>query len=120
MSAESDSLRESLALLDGKEARFAELLVADLGRFHPDVLPAREALDAAALRAALDGFAVRTGEGEPAEPPTPEVVGLADSLMKIFARVIGRAAWKPHMALAWNAAVRRDGEALLEALRSVG
>ncbi|MFG0319965.1 MAG: hypothetical protein ACF8XB_22020 [Planctomycetota bacterium JB042] len=119
MTAEHDALRESLKLLAGKEARFAELLADDLRRSHPDVLDGRESLPGPAVKAALERFSVTTGEGDPAESPGEDVVQLADSLMKVFARVLGRAAWKPAMALAWNAALRRDGETLLEELRGL-
>lgn len=119
MSAEHDSLRESLKLLAGKEEQFAALLVEDLERHHPDVLDGRESLPAAGVKLALERLSVMTGSGEPAEPPDELVVDLGDSMMKVFARLLGRAAWKPQMALAWNNAVRRDGEALLEELRGL-
>ena len=88
--AEHDALRESLKLLADKEEKFAELLAEDLRRFHPDVLDGRETLPATGVKTAIERFSVTTGEGEPAEPPDELIVDLADSLMKVFARVLGR------------------------------
>jgi len=119
MSAETDSMRESLALLAGKEEQFASLLRDDLKQSHPEVIPAYEKMPADGVKTALERFSVNTGEGEPSSDPEPEVVDLADSIMKVFARTLGRAAWKPHMALAWNSSLRRDGETLLAELNEL-
>lgn len=98
---------------------FAKEFLGDLARRHPSVLGPVAAESAAdAVLGSLRRFAKSAG-GADSHEPNPDVVDLADSLMKAFARVMGRAAWTPALALEWNAELRRRGGELLEDLRRV-
>ncbi|MCA9611393.1 MAG: hypothetical protein KC586_01410 [Myxococcales bacterium] len=111
-------LLETLAMLGDNKQRFAHELVADLNQRHPHVLDGEEPAPDAVLHA-VGRFAAATRDDAAEDDVESDVVDLADSLMKTFALVLGRVAWKPQMALEWNAALRTDGERLLSALRDL-
>lgn len=113
-------LLETMAQLGDNKERFAEELIADLNRRHDHVLAGAEP-SAEDVIQALGRFAASAKTVSEQEPELDvDTIDLADSLMKTFALVLGRAAWKPQMALEWNAALREEGERLLAALRETG
>lgn len=118
--AEANLLVESLARAEPRQDAFVRELLADLGRRHPGVLGPAPNAPPAAVFAAFQRFArTAAGEATPGGDDAGDPIDLADSAMKVFARVLGRAAWTPAMALAWNAALRARGAVLLEELRAI-
>lgn len=111
-------IEESLQALGQNQGRFVAELLGDLQRRHPHVLAGRSSeLDATAVGEALREFVADRAPGD-AESDDPDAVAdLADSIMKTFALCLGRAAWKPAMALEWNSVMRERGGRLLDALR---
>ena len=110
-------LAQSLRLLDDKYEAFVAELAKDLSRRHPTVLGERSELPVAGVRAAFESFVAQAESGRSAVDA--DVLALSDSIMKVFAHVVGRAAWKPAMALAWHGAMAGSGEVLLNRLREL-
>lgn len=120
MSTDRESLKESVARLKERRDEFATELGQDLKRRHPALLGAAAAAEPDAIVAVIERFAKgELGEGFGGASPE-DAEELADSIMKTFARVLGRAAWKPAMALAWHRVMQEEGTALVDALRELG
>lgn len=117
MEAKTERLKQSLDAIPDGGAKLAVEFMRDLGRRHPGVLGETPKIGERELVAALSEYALSPGEESAQEWPDQEILGLADSLMKSFARCIGRSAWKPEIALAWNERLRHDGRILLATLR---
>lgn len=113
-------LLETMAQLGENKERFALELIADLNRRHAHVLDGAAPSADEVIQAVGRFAASATIDGDEDPEVDVDTIDLADSIMKTFAYVLGRAAWKPQMALEWNAALRRDGERLLAALRDGG
>ena len=116
MDEERSQLAESFQRLGDRREQFAQECLEDLQRRHPHVLDG-EVPSPAAFLGAVQRF-VEDDAAPSFEPAPPDVADLADTLMKVFAHCLGRAAWKPAMALAWNQQMRERGEFLLGELRS--
>lgn len=108
-----DVLKASLAAVARDGAGFCGDVLADLGRHHANHAAALPFKDAAGMWAALQRFASAPTPTAPAAAPSPAVVAFADSLMKVFAKRLGRVEWTPGMALAWNSTLRAYGDRLL-------
>jgi len=117
----TDVLRRSLDRLGERREQFARDVVSDLDQRHPAVLGAHGPVDPAAVLSVLVSFARNadlSANGDRGEEGDSDVLDLADSLMKTFAQSLGRAQWTAGLALTWNSALRRSGEALLAELRT--
>ncbi|MBK6939378.1 MAG: hypothetical protein IPH13_04100 [Planctomycetes bacterium] len=108
-----DVLKASLAAVARDGSEFCADVLADLGRHHATSATALPFKDAAGMWAALQRFAGAPTPSASAATPSPAVVAFADSLMKVFAKRLGRVEWTPGMALAWNSTLRAFGDRLL-------
>ncbi|MBL8767161.1 MAG: hypothetical protein JNL94_07350 [Planctomycetes bacterium] len=106
-------LKASLAAVARDGAGFCADVLTDLGRHHASSVAALPFKDAAGMWSALHRFSAAPTPSAPAAAPSPAIVAFADSLMKVFAKRLGRVAWTPGMALAWNSALRAYGDRLL-------
>ncbi len=119
MSTDRESLRASVARLKDRRDAFGQDLAQDLKRRHPALLGAAAAADPSAMVSTIERFAAGDLEATFGGATDADAEELADSIMKSFARVLGRAAWKPAMALAWHHAMAEEGTALVDALREL-
>lgn len=108
-----DVLKASLAAVARDGVGFCADVLGDLARNHAQITATLPFKDAASLWSALQRFAGAPNPGAAAVTPSPAVVAIADSLMKVFAKRLGRVEWTPGMALAWNSTLRAFGDRLL-------
>ncbi len=106
-------LKASLAAVAQDGAGFCADVLTDMGRHHGAHAAGLPFWDAAGMWSALQKFSTAPTPSAAAKAPSPAMVAFADSLMKVFAKRLGRVAWTPGMALAWNAALRAHGDAAL-------